>query len=206
MEYADIVAWLKTVQAHNSREWYMQNKEMFREIHGALNDLYFAVGNELRKKADIDINPRKSISRPYNDQRFGNKPYLRDNLWVTFQSEKCPKPAFFIEFSSYGIRIGMGYYAATPEQMRRMRMKIDDNPQKFLKIVEKVLENRDIHRMGDTYKRKLSSNYEGLLEEIYNLRNIYFQKIILPEEWSELEQTSGGIFAELVPVYDLLRE
>ncbi len=206
MEYADIVAWLKTVQAHNSREWYMQNKEMFREIHGALNDLYFAVGNELRKKADIDINPRKSISRPYNDQRFGNKPYLRDNLWVTFQSEKCPKPAFFIEFSSYGIRIGMGYYAATPEQMRRMRMKIDDNPQKFLKIVEKVLENRDIHRMGDTYKRKFSSNYEGLLEEIYNLRNIYFQKIILPEEWSELEQTSGEIFAELVPVYDLLRE
>ena len=206
MEYADIVAWLKTVQAHNSREWYMQNKEMFREIHGALNNLYFAVGNELRKKADIDINPRKSISRPYNDQRFGNKPYLRDNLWVTFQSEKCPKPAFFIEFSSYGIRIGMGYYAATPEQMRRMRMKIDDNPQKFLKIVEKVLENRDIHRMGDTYKRKLSSNYEGLLEEIYNLRNIYFQKIILPEEWSELEQTSGEIFAELVPVYDLLRK
>ena len=79
---------------------------------------------------------------------------------MTFQSEKCPKLAFFIEFSPYGIRIGMGYYAATPEQMRRMRMKIDDNPQKFLKIVEKVLENRDIHRMGDTYKRKLSSNYE----------------------------------------------
>lgn len=164
------------------------------------------MGRKLYEKTDIDINPRKSISRPYNDQRFGNKPYLRDNLWVTFQSEKCPKPAFFIEFSPHGIRIGMGYYAATPEQMRRMRMKINDNPQKFSKTVEKLLENQDICMVGEAYKRRLPSNYEGILEEIYNLRNIYFQKMIPQEEWGELEQISGETFAELVPVYCLLRE
>lgn len=86
-----------------------------------LNDLYFEVGNSLYEKVDIDINPKKNISRPYNDQRFGYKPYLRDNLWITFQSYANLGPAFLIEFSPYGIRIGMGYYSATPAQMRDKR-------------------------------------------------------------------------------------
>ena len=81
MQYADIVAVLRDVQKNNSREWYIQEKEVFKEIHLILSDLYFAIGNRLHEKTDIDTNPRKSISRPYNDQRFGYKPYLKENLF-----------------------------------------------------------------------------------------------------------------------------
>lgn len=204
MEYSDIVAVLRDVQKNNSKEWYIQQKEIFRQIHMVLSDLYFAVGNSLYEKVDIDINPKKSISRPYNDQRFGYKPYLRDNLWITFQSNANLGPAFFIEFSPYGIRIGMGYYSATPAQMRDLRMKIDDNSQGFSDVLDKVMLDKDIQMMGEQYKKRFASNYEGLLGEIYNYRSIYFQKIIPENDLESLEQISKDTFFKLVPIYKLL--
>lgn len=205
MEYADIVTVLRDVQKNNSREWYIQEKEVFKEIHLILSDLYFAIGNRLHEKTDIDINPRKSISRPYNDQRFGYKPYLKENLWVTFQAKESSVPAFFIEFSPCGIRIGMGYYSATPAQMRNLRMKIDDNPQGFSDMIEKVLIDEDVHIIGEQYKKRFASNYEGLLEEIYNYRSIYFQKIVPANDWGSLEQISCDTFFELVPIYKVFK-
>lgn len=201
MGYSDIVSVLRDVQRNNSREWYMQQKEVFREIHNALNDLYFAVGNPLHEKVNIDINPRKSVSRPYNDQRFGNKPYLRENLWVTFQSKEFPAPAFFVEFSPYGIRSGMGYYSATPTQMRELRAKIDNAPQRFSDMLGRVLTDKELHVVGEQYKKRLPSNYEGMMGEIYNSRSIYFQKIIPVSKWENIEQISYDTFIKLVPMY-----
>lgn len=201
MKYADIVDILRNAQKNNSREWYMQEKEIFREMYRTLNDLYFAVGNKLREKAAIDIVPGKSISRPYNDQRFGSKPYLRENQWVTFQSNEVPSPAFFIEFSPYGIRIGMGYYSATPAQMRNMRMIIDHDPQGFAQLIKKVQTDKEMQIVGEPYKKRFVTNYEGVLEEIYNYRSIYFQKIIPSDHWESLEEISKKAFFELVPLY-----
>lgn len=206
MEYSEIVSVLRRAQDNNSREWYMQEKELFKEIHTVLSELYFRVGSELREKVKIDINPGKSISRPYNDQRFGNKPYLRENLWVTFQSNECPAPAFFIEFSPDRIRIGMGYYSATPAQMKNLRAKIDADPQSFSHVLERALSDQEIHVIGEQYKKRFPSNYEGLLEEIYNYRSIYFQKIIPREDWGELEQISNDTFLKLIPIYHWFAE
>ncbi len=202
--YANIVEVLKAVQKNNSREWYMENKAVFGDIHSVLSELYSAVGCELQKKAEIDMNPRKSISRPYNDQRFGNKPYLKDCLWVTFQANAKPVPAFFIEFSLYGIRCGMGYYSATPVQMQDMRAKIDDNPLRFSDMIENVLMDKDIQIIGEQYKRRIASDYEGLLEEIYNYKSIYFQKIIPINEWEQLEDIVKDTFFGLVPLYEFM--
>ena len=145
-------------------------------------------------------------TRPYNDQRFGNKPYLRENLWVTFQSKERPAPAFFIEFSPYGIRSGMGYYSATPAQMRDLRTKIDNNPQRFSDMLGKVLADKELHVIGEQYKKRFASNYEGLLGEIYSYRSIYFQKIIPVSNWENIEQISCDTFLELVPMYKLFVE
>lgn len=203
VEYADIVSVLKDAQSNNSREWYMQQREVFRRIHTSLNDLYFAVASKLDEKINIDINPRKSISRPYNDQRFGNKPYLRENLWVTFQAKECPAPAFFIEFSPYGIRSGMGYYSATPAQMKNLRNTIDNNPQRFSDALKEVLRDKEIRVIGEQYKKKYASNYDGMLEEIYNDKNIYFQKIIPTNHWKDIESISNDTFFKLIPMYQL---
>ena len=204
MKYADIVEVLKAVQTNNSREWYMENKAVFGDIHSVLSELYSVVGCELQKKARIDMNPRKSISRPYNDQRFGNKPYLKDCLWVTFQANAKPVPAFFIEFSPYGIRCGMGYYSATPAQMQDMRIKIDDNPVRFSGMIENALQDKDVQIIGERYKRKLASDYEGLLKEIYNYKSIYFQKIIPVNDWEQLEDIVENTFFGLVSLYEFM--
>ncbi len=207
MECSDIVSVLRDAQSNNSREWYMQQKEVFREIHAFLNNLYFIVASKLYKKVNIDVNSRKSISRPYNDQRFGNRPYLRENLWVTFQKKECPAPAFFIEFSPCGIRIGMGYYSATPTQMRDLRTKIDSNPKGFSDMLEKILLDKDIHVIGEQYKKKqYASNYEGLLGEIYSYRSVYFQKIIPVSNWNNIEYISTDTFVKLVPMYKVFVE
>lgn len=203
MEYADIVDVLKVVPKNNSREWYMQEKEVFREIHITLTDLYFSVGNKIRKKVAIDIAPRKSISRPYNDQRFGCKPYLRERLWVTFQSNEMPAPAFFIEFSSHGVRIGMGYYSATPAQMRNLRAKIDDNPQNFSDKLEEILKDKDIQIVGESYKKEFHTNYQGWVKEIYNYRSVYFQKNIPSENFKKIEQIAVDTFLKLSTLYNL---
>lgn len=205
MKYADIVNTLREVGQNNSREWYMEHRELFKEIHIVLNDMYFKVGNKLREEAEIDIAPAKSISRPYNDQRFGNKPYLKEALWITFQSNAVPAPAFFTEFSPFGIRTGMGYYAAAPAQMRDLRKKIDDAPEVFSDRIEEALADKDIEMIGEAYRKKFASDYEGVLEKLYNYKSVYFQKIVPADDWERLEQISTDTFSKLAPLYGLFR-
>lgn len=59
MEYADIVDVLQKVQNNNSREWYRQQKAVFREVHQTLTNLYFSVADQIRRATAIDIVPRK---------------------------------------------------------------------------------------------------------------------------------------------------
>lgn len=55
----------------------------------------------------------------------------------------------------------MGYYSATPAQMQSLRAKIDYAPRKFSNMIEKVLTDKEIHVIGEQYKKKFASNYEG---------------------------------------------
>ena len=113
---------------------------------------------------------------------------------------------FFVEFLPYGVRMGMGYYSATPTQMRDLRAKMDNNPKKFSDILEKVLADKELHVIGEQYKKRLASNYEGLMGEIYNYRSIYFQKIIPENRWKDIEQISCNTFTELVQMYNFFAE
>ncbi len=201
MEYIEIVDALRAAQSNNSREWYLQQKSLFAQIHSLLTELYYDVANELSKEVLIDIAPRKSIARPYNDQRFGHKPYLKDSLWVTFQSNAHPAPAFFIEFSVYGIRLGMGYYSATPAQMCAFREKIDADPHSFSAIFKAVLRDETMQLMGKAYKKRYASPYGEWLDGIYNHRNIYFQRLIAAEESQHIPQIAKETFAALTPAY-----
>lgn len=201
MEYADIVDVLQKVQNNNSREWYRQQKAVFREVHQTLTNLYFSVADQIRRATAIDIVPRKNVSRPYNDQRFGNKPYLKECLWVTFRSEEMPAPAFFIEFSSWGARLGMGYYSATPAQMRDLRAKIDADPQGFANILESVLADQKIQVMGEPYKKTFATTHQGRVKAIYNCKSVYFQKIVPCEEIERIQQIAVQTFLQLNPLY-----
>ena len=117
--------------------------------------------------------------------------------------ERMSGTCFFIEFSPYGIRVGMGYYSAIPTQMRDLRTKIDNNPRRFSDILGKVLGDKELHVIGEQYKKRYASNYEGLSGEIYNYRSIYFQKIIPVSNWENIEKISCDTLLELVPMYKL---
>lgn len=201
MEYAAIVGVLQQVQNHNSREWYRQQKAVFQEVHQTLTNLYFSVADQIRQTTAIDVAPRKNVSRPYNDQRFGNKPYLKDSLWVTFRSEEIAAPAFFVEFSPWGARLGMGYYSATPAQMRDLRAKIDADPQGFANILESVLADQKIQVMGASYKKAFATPHQGWVKTIYNYKSVYFQRIVPCEEMERIEQIAVQTFLQLTPLY-----
>ncbi len=94
----------------------------------------------------------------------------------------------------------MGYYSATPAQMRRIRAKIDNNPQGFSDMIEQVLRDKDIHVVGEQYQKRFPSNYEGLLEEIYNYRNIYFQKNIAMNDWGKIDKIKNMMKQKILKV------
>ncbi len=129
-------------------------------------DPYF----EVRPQVD------KTISRIYRDTRFSHdKSLFKNNLWITFKRPVKPwqdKPAFYFEIFPDWYRYGMGYYGASKHIMDHFRNTIDENPDRFLKVID-FFKTGIFKLEGDPYKRTIPNDHSGEIQPWYQMKSFY---------------------------------
>ncbi len=138
--YPETQEFLLGIRANNQKTWFEAHKSDYENyVVAPLKALSSALTDPMEAiDPHFAIGPR-SVSRIYRDARFSaDKSPYKTSMWVSFKrpsKEWTTAPAYYFEITPDDYRYGMGFYAATPDAMRRFRESIDASPQKFKKVV-----------------------------------------------------------------------
>lgn len=145
----------------DSREWYQQNKETykqtvvlpFRELVAAVQPTLLAIDSQILCEAD-------KAPRVFRDTRIikysRDKAIFRDHVWRSFgrtREQYEALPSFYIEISPRGYSYGCGYYQAGPDSMAGIRQLILDDDSAFAEARAVFEQRPDFVLAGESYKR-----------------------------------------------------
>ncbi len=172
---------LRNVRENNSKAWFEENKQIYREC--LLKPLQNPVA-ELGE-AMLDIDPAfetrpaidKTISRIYRDTRFSiDKSLFKNNMWITFKrpsKDWKDTPCYYFEIFPDWYRYGMGFYSASKNTMDQFREAIDDNPPKFLNVISFFKDQNLFQLEGEKYKRLIKNDHPSEIQEWYQWKSFY---------------------------------
>ncbi|MEV0110847.1 DUF2461 domain-containing protein [Nocardia sp. NPDC050799] len=121
------------LEADNSKMFWTANKHIYED---AVKRPMTALSSEL----EPDFGPVK-IFRPYRDVRFSNdkSPYKTHQGAV---AHTAPGVGWYVQIGAPGLFVAGGLYAASPEQLSRLRATLDDDVRgaEFEKILDTLVQ------------------------------------------------------------------
>lgn len=152
-------AFLQALRENNATAWFQAHKEDYdvavaQPLKALLDALTPAM---LMVDPDFETLPQRgAIARIRRDVRFSrDKSPYRIHQWLSFKPRTpawATCPAFFFDFGPDDYCLGMGYYAATPATMTRVRAGIVANTAAFAAAAT-AAQQADFTVEGPVFKR-----------------------------------------------------
>ncbi|MDD4772802.1 MAG: DUF2461 domain-containing protein [Eubacteriales bacterium] len=134
----ETIDFMYELRYNNNKEWFEAHKDAYKRVlETPMRELAEEVFDRFTfSHGDLEI--KLHIARIYRDARRPNVtgPY-KDHLWFTFRpnrEEWTEKPVFMFEAAPQAWWYGMGYYKAKPLTMRKLRARIDTDPDPLEKL------------------------------------------------------------------------
>ena len=199
----------------NSREWYHEHKQEYRQhVVQPFIELVQALTPLMQRiDAAIDCTPRidRTISRVYRDTRFSrDKSLYREVAWCTFMRSKKlyhGMPAFFFEISPDGIRYGCGYYAADPATLESIRREVLAGSKLFLQAKKAIESQQIFEQVAPRYKRTRYPEQSEQLRQWLDLRDFCLMHQSTDFGWLFSDRVAPDLekaFEQIAPVYHFL--
>ena len=121
---------LRSLKAHNKREWFLPRKSVFDEqVKAPMIELVLALGDELRGSGfDLVTAPEKAIYRIYRDVRFSkDKSPYKTHIAAVFTPRDLPKHAgagLYFHIGPDEVLVGGGIYAPGPKELLAIRQML----------------------------------------------------------------------------------
>lgn len=172
---------LMEIRWHNDRDWFETHSSDYEQyVLAPLRQLVLDLGPCMSDiDAEFEIRPAvgRTISRIYRDTRFSlDKSPYRSAVWITFKRpsrEWIDRPVFFFELAGDTYRYGMGFYAAKPRTMERIRDGMTRDPAEFLAAISFFPEQDLFGIEGATYKRSIANALPPEIQPWYQRKNLY---------------------------------
>jgi uncharacterized protein (TIGR02453 family) len=155
--------------------------------------------------------PSRTVSRINRDVRFSNdkSPY-RPRMWIAFKHNSdfwTEQPTYFFQVESDSYTFGMGVYGANAATMRKFREQIDEDPDRFLNIVNPINKSKTLNLDAESYKRKVPSNHPKQIDRWYQKKSVAVLTVKEPDKTlftKNLVNKLEDNFVKLKPLYDFL--
>ena len=203
-----VIDFMWGIRFNNEKGWFEAHKQeyldTFQRPMRALGEEVFA--RFLDRYPDLDLMLR--VSRIYRDARrlHGRGPY-KDRLWLSMERPKedwIAQPVYWFELEPEGYSYGLGYWAAPPVAMAKLRARLDRDPKPFEALVRSFNRQDVFSLQGEDYKRPKGAAPSRLLAPWYNKRS-FVLSCDRPHDdllWShQLADALVEGFSLLVPMY-----
>lgn len=201
-------------QFHDSRSWYHEHKDVFKEkviapfveLIDGLQPAFTAIDSR------IQCDPRR-ISRIYRDaRRCRGRTIFRDCLWVSFRptlDNDNFAPCFYFEFSPRGFDMGCGYYCMSTDSRDALHNLILSGHPAFTAALEAYEAQSAFGLFGELYKRNHFPDQPEQLCDWLNRKSIGMSAF--SEDFDlffsdRLTEHVGQQYAALKPFWELLCE
>lgn len=213
----EAVAFLHALAANNDRNWFAAHRAEYEgHLVAPMRALVTALApTVLAVDPDLDVRPRVggAISRIHRDTRFSrDKSPYRASAWLAFRRPGPgwpSRPALFFEIGQEGWRCGMGYYAARPATMARLRRLILAREEEFRAALT-AAGAAGLRAEGPRYARppRDAPPREGVIGEWLHRRSVYLVRSRPHDDTlsdSGLVTLLGDAFAASAALYRLMR-
>ena len=200
----ETIDFLWGIRFNNEKSWFDAHKECYQaKLYPPMKELAKEVSEPFLQIPGMVCR----VSRIYRDARriYNGKPY-KESLWMSLRvasPDWGQQPNLFFEITPDGYDYGFIWWAPKADVMQAFRTRLEDQPDKFLKIVKKAEQETGIPVTGREYYRKKSCP-NPKIEAYYNLKNMqaYVEKpvddlLFQPELVSTVRQT----LQSLLPLY-----
>lgn len=179
------IDFLKNLAVNNNKDWFEQYRHTYEAyLLNPLKELAVAL-SPIIKSIDprIDITPsvNKAISRIHRDTRFSNdkSPY-RSDAWISFRRPNKiwgNVPEFYFYFTPEEYQYGMGFYAASPSNMEKIRDNIASYPDKFMRLISEIDNTGLFVLVGAEYKKPVSNDLPDKFQLWFKKKNLCMSHI-----------------------------
>ncbi len=192
---------LSGIRENNNKEWFEKNKDIYlSEVYEPLCALAEEISAQFSEIPDIVC----KASRIYQDASFPPYEHYRSTMWIYILHNDMywsRMPVMYVELSADSIVCGVKMSSPQPFTMENYRKALNDNPDKFIEIFDRIKAKYSISVAGEEYKKeKPCSNI--LLKKFISRKKLYIYTTITGKDMysKNLAQTLTEMMADFFPL------
>ncbi|MCF8378543.1 MAG: DUF2461 domain-containing protein [Bacteroidales bacterium] len=204
----NIFVFLKNLKNNNSKEWFDENRNTYKELRKNFMDFVSLLIFEL---SIIDpsvqhIEAKDSVFRINRDIRFSNdkSPYkINMGAFITPGGKKAGLPGYYLHLEPGSCFVAGGVYMPPPNELKLIRSAIFENPVEYKKITEaKSFKNL----FGEVDGVKLKTAPKGFPKEDSNIELIKLKSYTVSHAIDEKILSQKNALAELMKIYSGMKD
>lgn len=150
------------IRLNNERAWFQDHKEEYlRYLYGPLKALGEEIYQSLPKVPGLNLH----VARIYRDARLHHPEPYKEDLWFSLRRE-CEfwseHPSLYFDVDAYGVSYGLSLWRPKPAAMAAFRKDLEENPQRFEKIMKKAEKAVGASFEAESYKRPKPCDVPGI--------------------------------------------
>ena len=211
------VRFLRSLKKNNNRRWFEQHKSDFEtSVKLPMQSLVVSLQPHFARFApEFELHPKRSIFRIYRDVRFSKdkKPY---KTHIAMHAVLRGKPkglvgsGYYLHIEPGEVFQGAGIYMPDWDQLRKIRAAIDQEPVRFLKIIQDKRFKKRFGLLKGEQLQRVPAGFERdhPLAEWLRLKQ-YFVGVSWPESQcysARFVNNIAGVFEDATPLVQFLNE
>lgn len=190
---------LKNVAANNNRDWFAENKPVYREALGDFKGFTEALVNKMSFHDTIEGNKAK-VFRIYRDVRFSkDKSPYKTNFSAGMQREgKLRRGGYYISIKPGENFIGGGFWQPNKEDLARIRQDIASDDSEMRRI---IAEPNFIELFGEMGGDKLKTAPRDYPKDHPAIDLLRHKSFIVGRSFTDKEVLSSTFLEEAVRTY-----
>ena len=185
---------LTNLAANNNREWYQEHKPAFQ----AMEEGFKAFAHHLLARLEtFDTIQRPKLYRLYRDVRF-SKDKTPFHTYRGFSFFIAGRGEYYLHIQPQQSFVMVGYWAITPEDLKRLREEFDQDVDSIQGILAKPGFKKHFQQLEPYEVKTAPRGYDKTHDNIAFIRK---KSLIVKKEFTDEAVLSTGFFDEVLSAY-----
>lgn len=148
----EVFSFLKELGQNNTREWFTQNKDRFKELEAGVKDFFTVVMEKMKQHDELE---KMKVFRIYRDVRFSKDktPYKTNFAGSYTRAGARLRGGYYIHLQPGDSFIATGFWQPNKEDLLRIRKELELDANEFKNVIyNKKVKNTWGDLVGDEVK------------------------------------------------------
>ncbi len=205
----EVFSFLKELEQNNTREWFAEHKDRFKEQEAGVKHFFSAVMEKMKQHDDIE---KMKMFRIYRDVRFSkNKSPYKTHLAGSYTRAGARlRGGYYIHLQPRNSFIATGFWEPNKEDLLRIRKELELDATEFKKVIKQTSFKKI---WGNLEGDEVKTAPKGFNREHPDIDLIKKKQFIFVRKFSDKEVVSNDFsqivddsFKAIRPYFDLMSD